>query len=108
MSKNNNAAAPKPIPASRGERMIKVSVRFWTNKLAGKDGYVIPKHAWDAGIVTMPGNSVHGIKQDKSKVFHSLPDLAAVVAKALAQQGVTLHPGRQSQKTMLPTHKKQQ
>ena len=108
MIKNNNAAAPKPILASRGERMIKVSVRFWTNKLAGKDGYVIPKHAWDAGIVKMPSNSVHGIKQDKWKVFHSLPELAAVVAEVLAQQGVTLHPGRQSQKTMLPTHKKQQ
>jgi hypothetical protein len=34
--------------AKRGERMIEIRLRFWTDELAGAKGQVLPGHAWAA------------------------------------------------------------
>lgn len=94
MTKNGKAG----LEAQRGERMIEVKLRFWTNGIAKGVGRVRPKHAWSGGVVRMERNETHGIKPRNPKPFHSLLDVGAVVEKVLIQHGIQLHPGRRMRK----------
>ena|SRR5689334_20607767 len=88
MAQSMNTAAPK------GERMIEIRVRFWTNDIAEVDGDVIPGHAWSSGVVRTEANRTHGIKPGDAVPFNSLLDLLSAIEKTLIQHGVTLHPSR--------------
>ena len=77
--------------AVRGQKMIEVKLRFWTNDIAAGKGKVVPKHAWSSGVVRMEINEVHGIEPGKALPFHSLRDIGAVVEKCLITHGITLH-----------------
>ena len=59
------------IRAKHGEKMIKVELYFWTNKIADEKGYVVPKVAWNAGWQNLLANKTHGLKRD-AEPFHSL------------------------------------
>jgi len=91
-------AQPIRTAAAKGERMIEIKVRFWTNDIAGAEGDVIPRHAWSSGVVRMEANRTHGIKPKNPAPFHSLLDLPSVMEKVLIQHGVTLHAGKRMQK----------
>ena len=94
---------PKSVHAERGERTIEVRIKFWTNQIAGDNGKVYPKHAWDAGVVMMSANNAHGIiTKGNPEILHSILDLPSVVAKVLTKHGVTLHAGRKSRKLIQP------
>ena len=86
--------------ADRGERMIEVKLRFWTNNLADGAGRVRPRHAWSGGVVRMESNKTHGIRPKNPKPFHSLLDVGAVIEKVLIQHGIQLHPSRRMRKYM--------
>ena len=86
------------LEAHRGERMIEVKLRFWTNGIARGEGNVRPRHAWSGGVVRMERNETHGIKPKNPKPFHSLLDVGAVIEKVLIQHGIQLHPGRRMRK----------
>jgi hypothetical protein len=61
-------AARKAWATRRGEnRMLAVTVRFWTNDIAATKGEIIPKHAWDGGMVSINvgQNSAHGLASGK-------------------------------------------
>jgi len=73
--------------------MIEVRIRFWTDKIATQPGHVVPKHAWDNGVVLMDSNQDHGISPGNPKPFKSLMDLTSVLEKVLIEHGVKLHPG---------------
>ena len=54
------------------EKMIEVSLRFWTNNISSEPGKIVPKNAWTAGVVRIQGNESHGIVSGNPKPFHSL------------------------------------
>lgn len=87
--------------AKHGEKMIEVKVRFWTNKLSGAQGKVLPKNAWTAGVVRMEPNKSHGLVPLAPKPFHSLLDLGAVVEKTLIEHGIVLHRSRRMKKYLV-------
>jgi hypothetical protein len=94
--------APQPALSARGARygdkMIEARVRFWTDGLAPQKGDVIPKNAWDSGMVAMDSNVSHGIASGTPQPFNSILDLQSVIAEVLVKNGVTLHPNRKSRR----------
>ena len=84
--------------AKRNQRMIELTVRFWTNGLSGKKSEIRPKHAWCSGMVSMPKNESHDIEAMRPKPFHSTMDLPRVIEKVLIAHGVKLHRNRTTEK----------
>lgn len=84
--------------AKLNEKMIELRIRFWTNDIAKTKGEILPKHAWDGGVVLMERNTSHEIEPENPKPFHSVMDLPAVIEKVLIEHGVQLHSGPRSQK----------
>ena len=68
---------------SYGEKMIEVKIRFWTNDIANKGGYISPKHAWTSGVVRMERNESHGIVPGYPSPFNSLMEIPMVIEKVL-------------------------
>jgi hypothetical protein len=93
---------PKTKAASKqaktNEKMIELRIRLWTNAIAKTKGEIIPKHAWDSGMIYMQRNSSHGIEPKKTRPFHSLMGLTASIEKVLIEHGVQLHPSRTTRK----------
>ena len=84
--------------AARGERMIEVRVRFWTNGIAGDEGKIVPRHAWDSGTVEVRSNQSHGIVSKQAIHFYSLAELSSAIERALITNAVTLHADEHSRK----------
>jgi hypothetical protein len=84
--------------ALHGERMIQVTLRFWTNDIAEDDKSILPRNAWTSGVVSVERNKSHGIKPLPPKPFHTLLDLSAVIESVLIAHGITLHPSRKMDK----------
>ena len=82
-------AKPKAVKANYGEKTIKVTLSFWTNGHADK-GYVVPKHAWDSGMVHVAVNKTHGIASISGVKFRSLSEIGDSVRTALEKSGVHL------------------
>ena len=61
--------------AAHGNKMIEIRVRLWTDNIAqsGK-GTVLPKHAWDAGVVLLQTNSAHGISGQNPVPFNGFAE----------------------------------
>ena len=74
-----------------GEKMIEVRIRFFTNEIAGKEGYIVPKHAWTSGVIRMERNDSHDIKPRYPRPFNSLMEIPAMIEKVLVQHNVKLH-----------------
>jgi len=83
--------------ATRGERMIELRVRFWTNGIASEPGTIVPRHAWDSGTVELRSNESHGIVSRQALHFYSLAELPSIIEKTLINNGVTLHADKHSQ-----------
>ncbi len=83
----------EPVTAANGERMIEMRVKLWTDEIATKKGDVLPKHAWDYGVVVITPNGTHGIKAAKPRPFNSLLELSAAIEKEIIAAGLTLHQG---------------
>ena len=80
--------------AARGEKMIEIKIRLWTDGISPKKGSVVPKHAWTGGVIAMGRNKAHGIIPQNPKPFNSLLDIGAVMEKVLIEHDIQLHPGR--------------
>jgi hypothetical protein len=89
---------PYKPAAKHGEKMITMTVYFWTNDIAGQKGRISRKQAWAAGMVAMDANPSHGIKPRKTRPFHSLMDLTAAMEKVLIEHGIVLHEGPKMRK----------
>ena len=76
--------------------MIEISVRFWTNDIAGPDGHILPKHCWDSGIIRMPKNDSHGISNQEAKPFNSLMEITQVIEQALIDADIRVSVGSKS------------
>lgn len=84
--------------APYGQKMIEVTVRFWTNNISKKRGYIVKKECWDSGTVYMIENPAHGITSGNLLQFHSLMDLPSKIEALFISNNVKLHPGRLSRK----------
>ena len=82
--------------AAHGQKMIEVTIKFWTNGLAGEEGMISPKNAWDGGVVAVSSNKAHGIPPMDPLPFNGLAELPAKIERAILQQGVTLHLSRRA------------
>ena len=85
------AAEPQPVVAKHGEKMIEVTIRFWTNDLA-EAGMILPKHDWTSGMVDVRKNAAHGLGGHEPLPFQTLMDLPGKIEEVLIREGITLHP----------------
>jgi hypothetical protein len=86
------------LEAKHGEKMIEVTVRFWTNNIAKEKDRITPKFAWSAGVVRISRNESHGISPQNPLIFNSLMELPQVIEQVLLDHGVTLIISDQMQK----------
>jgi len=86
------------VKAGSKERMIEVKVRFFTNNMAGKRGYIVPKHGWTNGSIQMDRNDSHQIEPGSPKMFNSLMEIPAVIEKVLIDHEIKLHRVRKASK----------
>lgn len=94
MQKNHAPAAR----ATHNEKMIEIRVWFWTNHIAKNKGEIIPKEAWDSGMVAVAKNKSHGLKGWQPEPFNSLSQLPAAIEKVLMKHKITLYHNRRSKK----------
>jgi hypothetical protein len=73
-----------------GDKVIKIEVHFWTDKMASDKEKLVPKAAWDSGTVHILKNAGHGIKRSKSFPFSSLSELQPTIEKAFKETGISL------------------
>jgi hypothetical protein len=92
-------AGRKRIKPNWGQRTIRLTVAFHTNRISKKAGYVVKREAWDTGTVVPHTNRAHGITPGRPVVhFNSLAELPFAIEKCLIAHGVKVRPGRRSQK----------
>lgn len=84
--------------AEQGKRMIEIRVRLWTNKIADGEGKIVPKHAWDAGVVRLNRNTVHGIATESPVPFNGFAELPAKIEKVLIEHGIKIHPSSRTRR----------
>jgi hypothetical protein len=84
------AHAGKAVKPKYGEKMIEVKIRFWTDEMSDKKGYIVPKHGWTGGVVRMERNESHGIVPGNPKPFNSLMEIPAVIEKVLVEHDIKL------------------
>lgn len=90
----------KERQAKRGQKMIEVKVRFFTNDIATQGGRIIPKECWDSGVVRIARNKAHGIVPIEPIPFNSLLDLPAKMEQLFLKSAIKLHLGRSSRRYM--------
>jgi hypothetical protein len=88
----------KRIVAPHGQKMIELTVRFWTNNISKKKGYVVKREAWDSGTLYLHQNDAHGIRASGALQFYSLLDLPAKIEALITHNGIKLHRGKRSRK----------
>ena len=86
--------AGKTVKAKRGEQMIEITVRFHTNQIDPRKGYVVPKHGWPNGVVRVVRNDSHGIKPIGKRHFNSLMEIPLAIEKALIDNEIMIHRAR--------------
>ncbi len=89
----------EPKEARHGDKMIEVRIRFWTDNITEK-GKVVPRRAWDSGVVVMDRNDSHGIQPQYPTPFNSYLELPEVIAKVLVGHKVKLQRNRKSRKLL--------
>ncbi len=89
----------KRTKAAHGEKMIELTLRFWTNGISKKPGFIVKKECWDKGVVYVRKNGSHGLVKDGHPIpFNSLADLGSRVEDALVKSRVRLHLGQRSRR----------
>jgi len=89
MAKQTVSVQPRKAP--HGEKMIEVRIRFFTNDIAEQRDHVLPKHAWDNGMVGMETNKTHDIKPAEPEIFNSFLEIQSTIVKVLRSHGIQLH-----------------
>jgi len=84
--------------AIHGKKMIEIKLRFWTDEIAESKKKIIQKHCWDAGVVRITKNDLHGIKPDAPIPFNSLLEILPKIEKTLEKHKIKLHLGRKARR----------
>ncbi len=77
----------------KDNKMISIEIKFWTNDI-NQEGGVLPKHAWDSGMIKLHMNDRHGIPSTPPKPFNSLMQINHVIEEMLVEHGIKLHQSR--------------
>jgi hypothetical protein len=85
--------------AKHGEKMVQISVRFWTDQIV-KDKQILPKHAWSSGVVGITKNKSHAIVPGAWRPFNSLLELGSVIERVLIEHNIVLHHSTKMKKYM--------
>jgi hypothetical protein len=88
--------------AKYGEKMIQITLYFWTNDIAKQRNKIRPKHGRTAGMVRVEASKTHGIRAGKAIPFNSLGALPGVIEKAIIQHGIILHRSRAMKRYLSP------
>lgn len=88
--------AGKAIKAKRGDHMIEIKVKFFTDGIDQKKrkDYIVPKHGWINGTVQVDRNEAHGIVPDEAEHFNSLMEIPLAIEKVLIKNEIKLHRAR--------------
>ncbi len=86
--------AGKAVKAKYRERMIEVRVRFFTNGIDPRKGYIVPKHGWPNGTVQIDRNESHGIEPGNALHFASLMEIPLAIEKMLIKHDIKIHRAR--------------
>ena len=71
-----------------GNKMIKVTLSFWTDDIAKEKKELVPKVCWDSGTIRILKNDGHGIESSEVKNFHSLSALTETIEEVFREQGI--------------------
>jgi hypothetical protein len=85
------AEAVEAREAKHGSRMIEIRVRLWTDNIVKGKGMILPKHAWDAGVVRMEPNDDHRLTAGKPIPFNGMADLPSKIERLLIDRGIKVH-----------------
>jgi hypothetical protein len=61
MRKSKEATDIAPRVAKHGDKMISITLNFWTNDIADRKGDIMPKHAWDAGMLALHASQDYSV-----------------------------------------------
>ena len=79
-------------------KMIEISIKFWTDDIAEEKGQVLPKHGWASGVMNLRANSRHGITAENPVPFNSVAEIPILIERLLTQQGIKLHLSNKARK----------
>jgi hypothetical protein len=85
---------PRAKAASK-DKMIKMTIYFYTNDLASGDGNILKKHAWTTGVVQMRSNKSHDIPSQQGHLFNSLMEIPSIIEQVIIDNQITLHKSSQ-------------
>ena len=86
--------------AVHGKKMIEIRVRLWTDNIADS-GKILPKHAWDAGVVYLSGNASHGIETTQPAPFNGFAELPRKIEKLLIDNEIKIHLSQRARKYLV-------
>jgi hypothetical protein len=82
------------IEAPHGQKMIEVTLRFWTDSIAEGRDTVIPKHVWSSGVVKVSPNPAHGIRASRPVPFSGLSMIVPTIEDLFVEHGIKVHPDK--------------
>jgi len=74
------------------QKTIKFSVYFFTDRM-GKDQRLVPKKAWEQGVVELVSNKRHGIRSSV-KEFHHFEDIEKTIKYLARSSHVKIYRGK--------------
>jgi hypothetical protein len=80
------------VEAAQGQKMIEVTIRFWTDDLAEQPGHVVPKKCWSSGVVRVSPNQSHGITGKNPVPFNSLSQIVPTIEELFIAHGIKVVP----------------
>jgi hypothetical protein len=79
------------IEAPHGDKMVEITIKFWTDKIASTEGKVLPKHIHNSGMIKLSSNATHGIESENPTPFRSLNELPAKIEELFERHGIVVH-----------------
>jgi hypothetical protein len=79
------------IDAPHGDKMIEITIRFWTNDIAEEEGKVLPKHIHNSGMVRLTANKTHDIPGEQPTPFMSMAELPGKIEELLERHKIVMH-----------------
>jgi hypothetical protein len=79
------------IDAPHGDKMIEITIKFWTNDIAKGEGKVLPKHMHNSGMIKLSANKTHNIPSEDPTPFGSMAELPSKIEELLERHKIIMH-----------------
>lgn len=76
------------IDAPHSDKMIEITIKFWTDDIAEGEGKVLPKHMHNSGMIRLSANRTHNIPSAPTP-FRSVTELPAKIEEMLERHKIT-------------------